>query len=140
MNFTTENTMKEIVAEFNRISVIVGKEEVEVSKLSKLGKTKVLVKLEEMMKDIQVERVEIDTNKFLTKVNGITRYTEELLLTVLDINKDGYNTGYTYNEILELIKEKFPTTKSSYQCVTVIAHKMKSKGLVLPVRPRKKRA
>ena len=140
MNFTTENTMKEIAAEFNRISVIVGKEEVEVSKLSKLGKTKVLAKLEEMMKDIQVERIEIDTDKFLTKINGIIRYTEELLLTLLDINKDGYNTGYTYIEILKLIKEKFPASKTSYQCIAWTAHKMKSKGLVLPVRPRKKRA
>ena len=132
MTLTTNNTMKEIATRYNELADV----KVDIVKLSKLGKAKVLAKLEileqELAKKQQKQQKQTKAKQRKPK-SGVGAFIKEMLLVV---KEDGF--GYTHEEIVEMVKEKFPQNAPTMNYLRIIQYRMNVDGVELPKRQRAK--
>ena len=132
MTLTTNNTMKEIATRYNELADV----KVDTVKLSKLGKAKVLAKLEiieqEFVKKQQKQQKQTKAKQRKPK-SGVGAFIKEMLLVV---KEDGF--GYSHQEIIEMVKEKFPENAATMKYLQFIQYKMNVNGVELPKRQRVK--
>ncbi len=127
MTLTTNNAMKEIAARYNELADV----KIDTIKLSKLGKAKVLAKLEILEQEF-VKKQQKQQKQRKPK-SGVGAFIKEMLLVV---KEDGF--GYSHQEIIEMIKEKFPENAPTMNYLRIIQYKMNVNGVELPKRQRVK--
>ncbi len=127
MTLTTNNAMKEIAARYNELADV----KIDTVKLSKLGKAKVLAKLEILEQEF-VKKQQKQQKQRKPK-SGVGAFIKEMLLVV---KEDGF--GYSHQEIIEMIKEKFPENAPTMNYLRIIQYKMNVNGVELPKRQRVK--
>ena len=125
MTLTTNNTMKEIAKRYNEIADV----KVEYSILSKRGKAKVLAKLEILEQEFAKKQ---QATKKAKQKTGVGLFIKDMLKVV---KEDGF--GYTHEEIVEMIKEKFPENAPTAKYIQYIQFRMNAAGVELPKRQRK---
>ena len=128
MNLTTNNAMKEIAARYNELADV----KVDIVKLSKLGKAKVLAKLEILEQEFVKKQTKAKAKQRKPK-SGVGAFIKEMLLVV---KEDGF--GYSHKEIVEMVKEKFPENAPTMNYLRIIQYRMNVEGVELPKRPRVK--
>ena len=128
MTLTTNNTMKEIATRYNELADV----KVDTVKLSKLGKAKVLAKLEILEQEFAKKQTKAKTKQRKPK-SGVGLFIKDMLLVV---KEDGF--GYSHQEIIEMIKEKFPENAPTMNYLRIIQYKMNVEGIELPKRKRVK--
>ena len=126
MTLTTNNTMKEIATRYNELADV----KVDTVKLSKLGKAKVLAKLEVLEREFAKKQTKAKQRK---PKSGVGLFIKDMLKVV---KEDGF--GYTHEEIVEMIKEKFPENAPTMKYLHFIQYKMNVEGIELPKRKRVK--
>lgn len=124
MTLTTNNTMKEIATRYNELADV----KVDTVKLSKLGKAKVLAKLE----ILEQKQTKAKAKQRKPK-SGVGLFIKDMLLVV---KEDGF--GYSHKEIIEMVKEKFPENAPTMNYLRIIQYKMNVNGVELPKRQRVK--
>ena len=124
MTLTTNNTMKEIATRYNELADV----KVDTVKLSKLGKAKVLAKLEVLERELAKKQTKQRKPK-----SGVGLFIKDMLLVV---KEDGF--GYSHQEIIEMVKEKFPENAATMKYLQFIQYKMNVEGIELPKRKRVK--
>ena len=132
MNLPTNNAMKEIAARYNELADV----KVDIVKLSKLGKAKVLAKLEILEQEFAKKQTKTKTKtkaKQRKPKSGVGAFIKEMLLVV---KEDGF--GYSHKEIVEMVKEKFPENAPTMNYLRIIQYRMNVEGVELPKRPRVK--
>ena len=129
MTLTTNNTMKEIAKRYNELSEV----KVEFSILQKRGKAKVLAKLEILEQEFAKQQQQKQTKAKQRKPKtGVGLFMKDMLKFV---KEDGF--GYTHEEIIEMIKEKFPENAPTMNYLRSIQWRMNAAGVELPKRQRK---
>ena len=132
MNLTTNNAMKEIAARYNELADV----KVDTVKLSKLGKAKVLAKLEileqELAKKQQKQQKQTNAKQRKPK-SGVGSFIKDMLKVV---KEDGF--GHSHKEIVEMVKEKFPQNAPTMNYMRIIQYRMNVEGIELPKRKRVK--
>ena len=128
MTLTTNNTMKEIAKRYNEIADV----KVEYSILQKRGKAKVLAKLEILEQEFAKKQQTAKKAKQRKPKTGVGLFMKDMLMAV---KEDGF--GYTHEEIIEMIKEKFPENAPTMNYLRSIQWRMNAKGVELPKRQRK---
>lgn len=128
MTLTTNNTMKEIAKRYNEIADV----KVEYSILQKRGKAKVLAKLEILEQEFAKKQQTVKKAKQRKPKTGVGLFMKDMLKVV---KEDGF--GYTHEEIIEMIKEKFPENAPTMNYLRSIQWRMNAKGVELPKRQRK---
>lgn len=128
MTLTTNNTMKEIAKRYNEIADV----KVEYSILSKRGKAKVLAKLEILEQEFAKKQQATKKAKQSKQKTGVGLFIKDMLKVV---KEDGF--GYTHEEIVEMIKEKFPENAPTAKYIQYIQFRMNAAGVELPKRQRK---
>lgn len=128
MTLTTNNTMKEIANRYNELADV----KVDTVKLSKLGKAKVLAKLEILEQEFAKKQTKAKAKQRKHK-SGVGAFIKEMLLVV---KEDGF--GYSHKEIVEMVKEKFPQNAPTMKYLQFIQYKMNVNGVELPKRQRVK--
>ena len=128
MNLTTNNAMKEIAARYNELTDV----KVDIVKLSKLGKAKVLAKLEILEQKQQKQQKQTKAKQRKPK-SGVGLFIKDMLLVV---KEDGF--GYSHKEIVEMVKEKFPENAPTTNYLRIIQYRMNVEGIELPKRQRVK--
>ena len=132
MTLTTNNTMNEIATRYNELADV----KIDTAKLSKLGKAKVLAKLEileqEFVKKQQKQQKQTKAKQRKPK-SGVGLFIKDMLLVV---KEDGF--GYSHQEIIEMVKEKFPENAATMKYLQFIQYKMNVNGVELPKRQRVK--
>lgn len=128
MTLTTNNTMKEIAARYNEIADV----KVEYSILSKRGKAKVLAKLEILEQEFAKKQQATKKTKQSKTKSGVGLFIKDMLQVV---KEDGF--GYTHEEIVEMIKNKFPENAPTKKYIQYIQFRMNAAGVELPKRQRK---
>ena len=128
MTLTTNNTMKEIAARYNEIADV----KVEYSILQKRGKAKVLAKLEILEQEFAKKQQANKKAKQRKPKTGVGLFMKDMLKAV---KEDGF--GFTHEEIIEMIKEKFPENAPTMNYLRSIQWRMNAKGVELPKRKRK---
>ncbi len=126
MTLTTNNTMKEIANRYNELADV----KVDTVKLSKLGKAKVLAKLEIIEQEFAKKQTKAKQRK---PKSGVGLFIKDMLLVV---KEDGF--GYSHQEIIEMVKEKFPENAATMKYLQFIQYKMNVNGVELPKRQRVK--
>ena len=126
MNLTTNNAMKEIAARYNELADV----KVDIVKLSKLGKAKVLAKLEILEQKQTKAKAKAKQRK---PKSGVGAFIKEMLLVV---KEDGF--GHSHKEIVEMVKEKFPQNAPTMNYLRIIQYRMNVEGIELPKRKRVK--
>ena len=126
MTLTTNNTMKEIATRYNELADV----KVDTVKLSKLGKAKVLAKLEILEQKQTKAKAKAKQRK---PKSGVGSFIKDMLLVV---KEDGF--GYSHQEIIEMVKEKFPENAATMKYLQFIQYKMNVNGVELPKRQRVK--
>ena len=135
MTLTTNNTMKEIANRYNELADV----KVDTVKLSKLGKAKVLAKLEIIEQEFVKKQQKQQKQQKQTKAkqrkpkSGVGLFIKDMLLVV---KEDGF--GYSHQEIIEMVKEKFPENAATMKYLQFIQYKMNVNGVELPKRQRVK--
>lgn len=130
MTLTTNNTMKEIANRYNELVDV----KVDTVKLSKLGKAKVLAKLEIIEQEFAKKQTKTKAKvKQRKPKSGVGAFIKEMLLVV---KEDGF--GYSHKEIVEMVKEKFPENAATMKYLRFIQYKMNVDGVELPKRQRVK--
>mgnify|MGYP000724032742 CR=1 FL=1 len=130
MTLTTNNTMKEIANRYNELADV----KVDTVKLSKLGKAKVLAKLEILEQEFAKKQTKTKAKAKQRKPkSGIGLFIKDMLLVV---KEDGF--GYSHQEIIEMVKEKFPENAATMKYLQFIQYKMNVNGVELPKRQRVK--
>ena len=129
MTLTTNNTMKEIATRYNEIADV----KVECSILSKRGKAKVLAKLEILEQEFAKKQQKQTKAKQRKLKSGVGLFVKDMLKAV---KEDGF--GYTHEEIVEMIKEKFPENAHTKKYIQYIQFRMNAEGVKLPKRQRVK--
>ena len=129
MNLTTNNTMKEIATRYNELADV----KVDTVKLSKLGKAKVLAKLEILKQELAKKQQKQTKAKQCKPKSGVGLFIKDMLLVV---KEDGF--GYSHQEIIEMVKEKFPENAATMKYLQFIQYKMNVNGVELPKRQRVK--
>ena len=124
MTLTTNNTMKEIATRYNELADV----KVDTVKLSKLGKAKVLAKLEVLERELAKKQTKQRKPK-----SGVGLFIKDMLL---EVKEDGF--GYSHQEIIEMVKEKFPENAATMKYLQFIQYKMNVEGIELPKRKRVK--
>ena len=127
MTLTTNNTMKEIATRYNELADV----KVDTVKLSKLGKAKVLAKLEILEQEIAKKQQKQTKAKQRKPKSGVGLFIKDMLLVV---KEDGF--GYSHQEIVEMVKEKFPQNAPTMKYLQFIQYRMNAKGIKLPKRQR----
>ena len=128
MNLTTNNAMKEIAARYNELTDV----KVDIVKLSKLGKAKVLAKLEILEQEFAKKQTKAKAKQRKPK-SGVGLFIKDMLLVV---KEDGF--GYSHKEIVEMVKEKFPENAPTTNYLRIIQYRMNVEGIELPKRKRVK--
>ena len=128
MTLTTNNTMKEIATRYNEIADV----KVECSILSKRGKAKVLAKLEILEQEFAKKQQAAKKTKQHKPKTGVGAFIKEMLLVV---KEDGF--GHSHEEIIEMVKEKFPENAHTKKYIQYIQFRMNAAGIELPKRQRK---
>ena len=128
MTLTTNNTMKEIATRYNELADV----KVDTVKLSKLGKAKVLAKLEVLERELAKTKTKAKTKQRKPK-SGVGLFIKDMLLVV---KEDGF--GYSHKEIVEMVKEKFPENAPTMNYLRIVQYKMNVNGVELPKRQRVK--
>ena len=128
MTLTTNNTMKEIANRYNELADV----KVDTVKLSKLGKAKVLAKLEVLERELAKKQTKAKAKQRKPK-SGVGLFIKDMLLVV---KEDGF--GYSHQEIIEMVKEKFPENAATMKYLQFIQYKMNVNGVELPKRQRVK--
>lgn len=128
MTLTTNNTMKEIAKRYNELSEV----KVEFSILQKRGKAKVLAKLEILEQEFAKQQQKQTKAKQRKPKTGVGLFMKDMLKFV---KEDGF--GYTHEEIIEMIKEKFPENAPTMNYLRSIQWRMNAAGVELPKRQRK---
>lgn len=129
MTLTTNNTMKEIATRYNEIADV----KVEYSILSKRGKAKVLAKLEILEQEFaKKQQQQTKAKKQRKPKTGVGLFMKDMLKAV---KEDGF--GYTHEEIIEMVKEKFPENAPTMNYLRSIQWRMNAAGVELPKRQRK---
>ena len=128
MNLTTNNAMKEIAARYNELADV----KVDIVKLSKLGKAKVLAKLEILEQEFAKKQTKAKAKQRKPK-SGVGSFIKDMLLVV---KEDGF--GYSHKEIVEMVKEKFPQNAPTMNYMRIIQYRMNVEGIELPKRKRVK--
>ena len=128
MNLTTNNAMKEIAARYNELTDV----KVDIVKLSKLGKAKVLAKLEILEQEFAKKQTKTKAKQRKPK-SGVGLFIKDMLLVV---KEDGF--GYSHKEIVEMVKEKFPENAPTTNYLRIIQYRMNVEGIELPKRQRVK--
>ncbi len=130
MTLTTNNAMKEIAARYNELADV----KIDTVKLSKLGKAKVLAKLEILEQEfVKKQQKQQKQQKQRKPKSGVGLFIKDMLLVV---KEDGF--GYSHQEIIEMIKEKFPENAPTMNYLRIIQYKMNVNGVELPKRQRVK--
>ena len=130
MTLTTNNAMKEIAARYNELADV----KIDTAKLSKLGKAKVLAKLEILEQEFAKKQTKTKAKAKQRKPkSGVGLFIKDMLLVV---KEDGF--GYSHQEIIEMVKEKFPENAPTMNYLRIIQYKMNDNGVVLPKRQRVK--
>lgn len=130
MTLTTNNTMKEIANRYNELADV----KVDTVKLSKLGKAKVLAKLEIIEQEFVKKQTKAKAKTKQRKPkSGVGLFIKDMLLVV---KEDGF--GYSHKEIVEMVKEKFPENAPTMNYLRIIQYRMNVEGVELPKRPRVK--
>lgn len=129
MTLTINNTMKEIATRYNELADV----KVDTVKLSKLGKAKVLAKLEIFEQEIAKKQQATKKAKQCKPKSGVGLFIKDMLKVV---KEDGF--GYTHEEIIEMIKEKFPENAPTMNYLRIIQYRMNVEGIELPKRQRAK--
>lgn len=129
MTLTTNNTMKEIATRYNELADV----KVDIVKLSKLGKAKVLAKLEILEQELAKKQQKQTKAKQRKPKSGVGAFIKEMLLVV---KEDGF--GYTHEEIVEMVKEKFPQNAPTMNYLRIIQYRLNVEGIELPKRKRVK--
>ena len=128
MNLTTNNAMKEIAARYNELADV----KVDTVKLSKLGKAKVLAKLEILEQEFAKKQTKAKAKQRKPK-SGVGSFIKDMLLVV---KEDGF--GYSHKEIVEMVKEKFPENAPTTNYLRIVQYRMNVEGIELPKRKRVK--
>ena len=128
MNLTTNNAMKDIAARYNELADV----KVDIVKLSKLGKAKVLAKLEILEQEFAKKQTKAKTKQHKPK-SGVGLFIKDMLLVV---KEDG--CGDSHKEIVEMVKEKFPENAPTTNYLRIIQYRMNVEGIELPKRQRVK--
>ena len=128
MNLTTNNAMKEIAARYNELTDV----KVDIVKLSKLGKAKVLAKLEILEQEFAKKQTKAKAKQRKPK-SGVGLFIKDMLLVV---KEDGF--GHSHKEIVEMVKEKFPENSPTTNYLRIIQYRMNVEGIELPKRKRVK--
>ena len=129
MNLTTNNAMKEIANRYNELADV----KVDMVKLSKLGKAKVLAKLEILEQELAKKQQKQTKAKQRKPKSGVGSFIKDMLKVV---KEDGF--GYTHEEIIEMVKEKFPQNAPTMNYLRIIQYRMNVEGVELPKRKRVK--
>ena len=130
MTLTTNNTMKEIANRYNELADV----KVDSVKLSKLGKAKVLAKLEVLERELAKKQTKAKAKTKQRKPkSGVGLFIKDMLLVV---KEDGF--GYSHQEIIEMIKEKFPENAPTMNYLRIVQYRMNVNGVELPKRQRVK--
>ena len=130
MTLTTNNTMKEIATRYNELAEV----KVDTVKLSKLGKAKVLAKLEILEQELAKKQTKTKAKAKQRKPkSGVGLFIKDMLKVV---KEDGF--GHSHKEIVEMVKEKFPQNAPTMNYLRVIQYKMNVNGVELPKRQRVK--
>ena len=129
MTLTTNNTMKEIANRYNELADVT----VDIVKLSKLGKAKVLAKLEILEQELAKKQQKQTKAKQRKPKSGVGLFIKDMLLVV---KEDGF--GYSHKEIVEMVKEKFPENAPTMNYLRIVQYKMNVNGVELPKRQRVK--
>ena len=129
MTLTTNNAMKEIAARYNELADV----KIDTAKLSKLGKAKVLAKLEILEQEFVKKQQKQTKAKQRKPKSGVGLFIKDMLLVV---KEDGF--GYSHQEIIEMVKEKFPENAATMKYLQFIQYKMNVNGVELPKRQRVK--
>ena len=128
MNLTTNNAMKDIAARYNELADV----KVDIVKLSKLGKAKVLAKLEILEQEFAKKQTKAKAKQRKPK-SGVGLFIKDMLLVV---KEDGF--GYSHKEIVEMVKEKFPENAPTMNYLRIVQFRMNVEGIELPKRKRVK--
>lgn len=128
MTLTTNNAMKEIAARYNELADV----KIDTVKLSKLGKAKVLAKLEILEQEFAKKQTKAKAKQRKPK-SGVGAFIKDMLLVV---KEDGF--GHSHKEIVEMVKEKFPQNAPTMNYLRIIQYKMNVNGVELPKRQRVK--
>ena len=128
MTLTTNNTMKEIATRYNELADV----KIDTVKLSKLGKAKVLAKLEILEQEFAKKQTKAKAKQRKPK-SGVGAFIKDMLLVV---KEDGF--GHSHKEIVEMVKEKFPQNAPTMNYLRIIQYKMNVEGIELPKRQRVK--
>ena len=129
MTLTTNNTMKEIATRYNELADV----KVATVKLSKLGKAKVLAKLEILEQELAKKQQKQTKAKQRKPKSGVGLFIKDMLLVV---KEDGF--GYSHKEIVEMVKEKFPENAPTTNYLRIVQYRMNVEGVELPKRQRVK--
>ena len=135
MTLTTNNTMKEIATRYNELADV----KVDTVKLSKLGKAKVLAKLEILEQELAKKQQKQQKQQKQTKAkqrkpkSGVGSFIKDMLKVV---KEDGF--GHSHKEIVEMVKEKFPQNAPTMNYMRIIQYRMNVEGIELPKRKRVK--
>ena len=130
MNLTTNNTMKDIANRYNELADV----KVDTVKLSKLGKAKVLAKLEILEQEFAKKQTKATAKAKQRKPkSGVGLFIKDMLLVV---KEDGF--GYSHKEIVEMVREKFPENAPTMKYLQFIQYRMNVEGVELPKRQRVK--
>ena len=128
MTLTTNNAMKEIANRYNKLADV----KVDTVKLSKLGKAKVLAKLEILEQEFAKKQQAAKKTKQRKPKSGVGAFIKEMLLVV---KEDSF--GHSHEEIIEMVKEKFPENAHTKKYIQYIQFRMNAAGVELPKRQRK---
>ena len=129
MTLTTNNTMKEIATRYNELADV----KVDTVKLSKLGKAKVLAKLEILEQELAKKQQKQTKAKQRKPKSGVGSFNKDMLKVV---KEDGF--GHSHKEIVEMVKEKFPQNAPTMNYMRIIQYRMNVEGIELPKRQRVK--
>ena len=129
MTLTTNNTMKEIATRYNELADV----KVDTVKLSKLGKAKVLAKLEILEQELAKKQQKQTKAKQRKPKSGVGSFIKDMLKVV---KEDGF--GHSHKEIVEMVKEKFPQNAPTMNYMRIIQYRMNVEGIELPKRKRVK--
>ena len=72
----------------------------------------------------------------LIKTKNIGTFANEKLLVPIGIDENENEVGYSYNQVLEMIRSEFPEAKTTKKCLQWYNSKLKSGTKKVPIRPR----
>ena len=71
-------------------------------------------------------------------INGgttIQKVAESLLLETVAMTEENRAVGYSYKEILAMVKEKFPEGLTTIKCLYYYQANLRARGHIMPIRP-----